>query len=174
MARLARAEVFAADEVAIVHVMNRVVRRCFLLGDDPITGKNYDHRKQWLDDQLVLQAKYFGIDLLFQAIMSNHFCLILRSRPPESPVVAKPASGESPASEIHRSTGSKLLRAYQRAPDVPPPPPATKPQRAARARHNKPPIPVQSDRIFVLCSIKLVCPGLSSPAKAGVSPAVVG
>ena len=81
MARLARAEVFAADEVAIVHVMNRVVRRCFLLGDDPVTGKNYDHRKQWLDDQLVQQAKYFGIDLLCQAIMSNHFHLVLRSRP---------------------------------------------------------------------------------------------
>jgi hypothetical protein len=28
MARMARAEVFAADEVAVVHVMNRVVRRC--------------------------------------------------------------------------------------------------------------------------------------------------
>ena len=39
MARLARVEVFAADEVAVVHVMNRVVRRCFLLGDDPVTGK---------------------------------------------------------------------------------------------------------------------------------------
>ena len=36
MARLARAEVFAADEIAIVHVMNRVVRRCFLMG--PIDG----------------------------------------------------------------------------------------------------------------------------------------
>lgn len=35
MARLARAEVFAADEIAIVHVMNRTVRRCFLLVDDP-------------------------------------------------------------------------------------------------------------------------------------------
>jgi len=58
MARLARAEVFATDEVAIVHVMNRVVRRCFLLGDDPVTGKNYDHRKQWIDEQLVLHAKY--------------------------------------------------------------------------------------------------------------------
>lgn len=81
MARLARAEVFAADEVAIVHVMNRVVRRCFLLGDDPVTGKNYDHRKQWIDDQLVQQAKYFGIDLLCQAIMSNHIHLVLRSRP---------------------------------------------------------------------------------------------
>ena len=38
MARLARAEVFAPDEVAIVHVMNRVVRRCFLLGTDSVTG----------------------------------------------------------------------------------------------------------------------------------------
>ncbi len=80
-ARLAGAEVFAADEVAIVHVMNRVMRQCFLLRDDPITGKNYDHRKQWIDDQLVQQAKYFGIDLLCQAIESNHFHLVFRSRP---------------------------------------------------------------------------------------------
>ncbi len=81
MARLARAELFAADAVAIVHVMNRVVRRCFLLGDDPVTEKNYDHRKLWIDDQLVLQAKYFAIDLPCQAIMSNHLHLVLRSRP---------------------------------------------------------------------------------------------
>ena len=33
MARLARVEVFAADEFAIVDVMNRTVRRYFLLGD---------------------------------------------------------------------------------------------------------------------------------------------
>ena len=46
MARLARVEVFAADEIAIVHVMNRTVRRCFLLGDDQFTGKNYDHRSK--------------------------------------------------------------------------------------------------------------------------------
>ena len=43
MARLARAEVFAADDVSIVHVMNRTVRRCFLLGDDPVTGRHCDH-----------------------------------------------------------------------------------------------------------------------------------
>jgi REP element-mobilizing transposase RayT len=81
MARLARGEVFAADEIAIVHVMNRTVRRCFLLGNDAVTGRNYDHRKLWIDEQLVHQAKYFGIDLLCQAIMSNHIHLILRSRP---------------------------------------------------------------------------------------------
>ena len=37
MARLARAELFAPEEVAVVHVMNRVVRRYFLLGIDPLT-----------------------------------------------------------------------------------------------------------------------------------------
>ena len=41
MARIARVEVFAADEVAIVHVMNRTVRRCFLLGDDRFSGKKF-------------------------------------------------------------------------------------------------------------------------------------
>ena len=51
MARLARAEVFDSDEIIVVHVMNRTVRRCFLLGDDPCTGRNCDHRKQWIDDQ---------------------------------------------------------------------------------------------------------------------------
>ena len=81
------------------------------------------------------------------------------SHPPESHVVAKPASGESPASEIHRSTGSKKLRAYQQAPGFPLLPPATKTQRAARARRNKLPIPVQSD-------LKLVCPRLSPVALA--------
>ncbi len=81
MARLARVEIFRPDEIAIVHVMNRTVRRCFLLGDDPLTGKNYDHRKEWLETQLVRLAAQFGIDLLCQAIMSNHFHLVLRSRP---------------------------------------------------------------------------------------------
>jgi hypothetical protein len=81
MTRLARAEVFAPDEVAIVHVMNRVVRRCFLLGDDPVTGINYDHRKTWIEVQLQRMAACFGIDLLCFAILSNHFHLILRSRP---------------------------------------------------------------------------------------------
>ena len=81
MARLARVEVFSPDEIAIVHVMNRVVRRCFLLGSDPVTGNNYDHRKTWIEEQLQRLASCFGIDLLCFAILSNHFHLILRSRP---------------------------------------------------------------------------------------------
>ena len=29
--------------------VNRVARRCFLLGTDPVTGKNFDHRKEWIE-----------------------------------------------------------------------------------------------------------------------------
>ena len=81
MARLARVEVFASDEIAILHVMNRTVRRCFLMGNDPVTGKNFDHRKAWMEEELQHLAAHFGIDLLCYAILSNHFHLILRSRP---------------------------------------------------------------------------------------------
>jgi len=81
MARLARAEVFAADEVAIIHAIGRTVRRCYLLGVDPLTAKNYDHRKTWMEVELQLLARFFGCDLLCYAVLSNHFHLILRSRP---------------------------------------------------------------------------------------------
>jgi hypothetical protein len=81
MARVARVEAFAPDEIATIHVMNRVVRRCFLMGIDELTGKNYDHRKTWVENELKRLAAGFGIDLLTFSILSNHFHLILRSRP---------------------------------------------------------------------------------------------
>lgn len=81
MARVARAELFTPREIAIVHVINRVVRRCFLLGEDPESGKNYDHRKQWIEEKLKHLAAYFAIDLLAYACLSNHVHLVLRSRP---------------------------------------------------------------------------------------------
>ena len=68
MARLARAEVFDPKEFAILHICARVVRRCFLFGVDPFIGKNHDHGKVWIEDQLRLLAANFGIDLLAFAI----------------------------------------------------------------------------------------------------------
>ena len=81
MARLARAEVIDPGEIAIAHVVNRVVRRCFLMGDDPVSGKNFDHRKVWIEELLEHFAAFFGIDLIGYAILSNHYHLVLRSRP---------------------------------------------------------------------------------------------
>ena len=102
MARMCRAEVFDPGEVAVAHVFSRTVRRCFLMGDDPISGKNFDHRKRWIEEYLQQFAAYFGIDLLCFSLLSNHFHLILRSRPDvgrrgsRSPVVdAVPASPQT-------------------------------------------------------------------------------
>jgi REP element-mobilizing transposase RayT len=81
MARLARADVFDPAEVSVFHCINRCVRQCFLCGDDPTTGRNFDHRKAWLEARLELLAGIFGIDVLGFAIMSNHFHLVLRNRP---------------------------------------------------------------------------------------------
>ncbi|MEI7700715.1 MAG: hypothetical protein WCK86_13030 [Planctomycetia bacterium] len=81
MGRTIRRHLFSPDETAIVHVMNRTTRRCYLFGNDPLSGKNYDHRKGWFEKRLQLLASLFGIDLLCYTIMSNHFHLILRSRP---------------------------------------------------------------------------------------------
>jgi hypothetical protein len=61
MARVARVEAFAPDEIATVHVMNRVVRRCFLMGTDELTGTNYNHRKAWVEKELKRLAAGFGI-----------------------------------------------------------------------------------------------------------------
>lgn len=81
MTRLNRSEQLNPEAVETVHVYNRVVRRCFLMGVDEATGKNYDHRKDWMETLIVWQAKHFAIDLLGFSILSNHFHQILRSRP---------------------------------------------------------------------------------------------
>ena len=81
MARVARSDVFDPSEIAIVHVVQRCVRRCYLMGSDAASGNNYDHRKKWLEDRLQRFAAAFGIDLICFSILSNHFHLILRSRP---------------------------------------------------------------------------------------------
>ena len=81
MARSNRSEVLDPSEVQAFHVVSRTTRACWLFGEDPISGKNYDHRKAWIEKYLQRFAGCFAIDLLSFAILSNHFHLMLRSRP---------------------------------------------------------------------------------------------
>ena len=81
MVRLARTETLDPSEVTVAHIFTRVVRKCFLLGVDPTSGKNFDHRKVWIEHYLQHFAACFGIDLLGFTVLSNHFHLILRTRP---------------------------------------------------------------------------------------------
>ena len=81
MARMPRKYVVDEDEVGVYHCINRCVRRAFLCGTDQVSGKCFDHRKQFIQDRLEFLAGVFGIDVLAFAVMSNHLHIVLRNRP---------------------------------------------------------------------------------------------
>jgi len=81
MPRPLRAELFDPNEVGIVHCIQRCVRRAFLAGEDPVSGKNYEFRREWIRARLECLASVFGLDVLTYAILSNHMHVILRTRP---------------------------------------------------------------------------------------------
>ena len=81
MARMNRREVLSDSEVQVVHCVNRCVRRGFLCGTDPLTGRDYEHRRQWIRRRLEFLAGVFGVDVLAFSVMSNHLHVIVRNRP---------------------------------------------------------------------------------------------
>ena len=80
MGRPLRVEQYGADEVAVVHCVQRCVRRAFLAGMDQVTGRDYGFRREWIRRRMEALASVFGCDVLTYAIMSNHMHLILRTR----------------------------------------------------------------------------------------------
>lgn len=81
MARKNRSEIIDKQEVQVLHIVDRCVRRSFLCGEDISTNRSFDYRRQWLRDRLVMLVGYFRIDLLGFGIMGNHMHLLVRSRP---------------------------------------------------------------------------------------------
>jgi hypothetical protein len=52
-----------------------------LLGTDPVSGYNFDHRRQWIEDRLIELANIFAIDIFGYAVMSNHYHIVLELKP---------------------------------------------------------------------------------------------
>ena len=68
MSRMPRRELIEEPVVGIYHCVQRAVRRAFLCGQDAVTGRNFDHRKAWIQDRLEFLAGYFGIEVLSFAV----------------------------------------------------------------------------------------------------------
>lgn len=73
-----RKELVSLADTPYYHCVCRCVRRAFLWGNDPYSGKNYSHRKQWVVERMAVLSEVFAIDLCAFAVMSNHYHLVIR------------------------------------------------------------------------------------------------
>jgi len=72
-----RRTLISIEDTPFYHCCSRVVRRAFLCGDDKYTGKNYDHRRGWVETQILKLTEVFAIDVAAYAVMSNHLHVVL-------------------------------------------------------------------------------------------------
>ena len=72
-----RKRLVSTEVTPFYHVIARCVRRHFLCGVDPLTGKDYSARKQDIKDRIALLADVFAIDVCAYTILSNHYHLVL-------------------------------------------------------------------------------------------------
>jgi len=80
----ARERLIDIESTPYYHVINRCVRRAFLCGEDPYSGKNYAHRRQWIVEKIKSLSEIFAINICAYAIMSNHYHLVLHINEPEA------------------------------------------------------------------------------------------
>ena len=78
---LPRSKYVRDGQEGVYHCFSRCVRRAFLYGFDPLTRRDFSHRKQALVDRLRHLAAIFAIEVCAYAVMENHYHTILRTRP---------------------------------------------------------------------------------------------
>jgi hypothetical protein len=63
-----RSQIAPPDQPGYFHVVTRCVRRAFLCGPDRFSGRNFDHRRQWIENRIRLLADSFAVSVFSYAV----------------------------------------------------------------------------------------------------------
>lgn len=77
----ARSAIAPPDQHGCFHVVTRCVRRSFLCGVDAVSGRSFEHRRDWVEARIRALAGIFAVRLHGFAVMSNHTHLIVEFDP---------------------------------------------------------------------------------------------
>jgi len=80
----ARKHLVRVADTPCYHVTSRCVRHAFLCGIDGLSGKSYEHRRSWVEDQIRILSSIFSVSVCAYAVMSNHYHLVVRLAPQQS------------------------------------------------------------------------------------------
>ena len=119
----ARSETVDLDSTPYYHCVTRCVRRAYLCGEDAVTGKSFEHRREWIEARLMRLSGVFAVDVYAYAVMSNHLHVVVR--------VDEERAGSWDDDEVARRYGSLFRLAKQEFDGMSP---AAKKKRAAEWR----------------------------------------
>ena len=77
----ARALIVQPGVAGNFHCVSRCVRRAWLCGVDPLTKRDYSHRRDLIKQRLFALADIFAVGIHSFAVMSNHVHLVIRVEP---------------------------------------------------------------------------------------------
>ena len=83
-----RKQLINREDGGFYHIVSRCVRRAWLSGRDPVTGKDFSHRRDWIEARLLALAKIFTLDVYGYAVMSNHYHIVIHYRPREGELLS--------------------------------------------------------------------------------------
>jgi hypothetical protein len=69
---ISRKKQICLQETPYYHRISRCARHAFLCGEDKLSGRTYEHRRDWVVDQLKRLTEVFAINICAYAVITNH------------------------------------------------------------------------------------------------------